>query len=188
MSNNHDFWPYSYREYAQRIIWKIVCVTVWPFAWKRLCWARPLILRAFGARISLNCEIDGSVEIFLPAALKIGESCAIGPRTNLYNLGGLELGERVVISQDVHLCGGTHDYTKSSLPLMRKMIRIENDAWVCAGAFIGPGVKIGEGAVVGARAVVMKDVEPWSVVAGNPARFIKKRTIEDLVKAEVEHP
>ena len=48
---------------------------------------------------------------------------------------------------------------------------------MAAEAFVGPGVTIGEGAVVGARAAVFRDVEPWSVVGGNPARFIKKRKI-----------
>ena len=58
-------------------------------------------------------------------------------------------------------------------------IMIGSQAWIAADAFVGMGVTIGEGAVVGARAVVMKDVEPWTVVAGNPARFIKKRELRD---------
>lgn len=48
---------------------------------------------------------------------------------------------------------------------------------MAAEAFIGPGVTIGEGAVVGARGCVFKDVDPWTVVGGNPAKFIKKRII-----------
>ena len=56
-------------------------------------------------------------------------------------------------------------------------IRIRKYAWVAAEAFIGPGVTIGEGAVVGARAAVFRDVEPWNVVGGNPAKFLKKRVI-----------
>ena len=59
---------------------------------------------------------------------------------------------------------------------MRK-ITIGSYVWIAAGAFIGPGVTIGDGAVVGARAVVTRDVEPWTVVAGNPARMIKRREI-----------
>ena len=56
-------------------------------------------------------------------------------------------------------------------------ILIGSQAWVAARAFVGPGVTVGEGAVVGACAVVTKDVEPWTVVAGNPAKFIKNRVI-----------
>jgi len=55
------------------------------------------------------------------------------------------------------------------MPLVIAPIMIEAEAWVAADVFVGPGVTIGEGAVVGARSTVMRDVEPWTVVAGNPA-------------------
>jgi putative colanic acid biosynthesis acetyltransferase WcaF len=87
------------------------------------------------------------------------------------------LGQRVTISHRAHLCAGTHDYTRPDLPLVKPPIVIRDQAWICTDAFIGPGVTVGEGVVVGARAVVTKDVEPWTVVAGNPARVIKKRTL-----------
>jgi putative colanic acid biosynthesis acetyltransferase WcaF len=82
-----------------------------------------------------------------------------------------------VVSQDVYFCGGTHDYTRPHYPLQRLAIRVEDDVWIGAGAFICPGARIGQGAVVGARAVVAKDVPPWKVVAGNPARVIKYRLL-----------
>ena len=51
------------------------------------------------------------------------------------------------------------------------------EAWICAEAFVGPGVTIGEGAIVGARAVAMKDVKSWMIVIGNPARGSRRREI-----------
>jgi putative colanic acid biosynthesis acetyltransferase WcaF len=63
------------------------------------------------------------------------------------------------------------------MKLVTAPIRIGAGAWICAGAFVGPGVSIGDGSVVAARAVVVKDVEPWIVVGGNPAKFIKKREL-----------
>ena len=59
------------------------------------------------------------------------------------------------------------------MPLIKHPIIVGDDAWVCADAFVGPGVEIGEGAIVGARAAVFENVESWTVVGGNPARFIK---------------
>ena len=56
-------------------------------------------------------------------------------------------------------------------------IVIEEQAWVCAEAFVIQGVTVGQGAVCAARAVVIKDVEPWTVVGGNPAKFIKERML-----------
>ena len=64
-----------------------------------------------------------------------------------------------------------------TMPLLKPPIEIRDQAWICADAFVGPGVIVGEGAVVGARAVAVKNVEAWTVVAGNPARMIKKRIL-----------
>jgi putative colanic acid biosynthesis acetyltransferase WcaF len=61
--------------------------------------------------------------------------------------------------------------------LLRPPIFIGDQSWVCADAFVGPGVTIGEGAIVGAGAVAMKDVKPWRIVVGNPARESKRREI-----------
>ncbi len=93
----------------------------------------------------------------------------------IYNLGKICIGSRCFISQRSLLCAGTHDYQKPQFPLLKIPITIGNDVCVCADAFISPGVRIGDGAVVGARAVVIKDVLPGQVVAGNPAQIIGTR-------------
>jgi len=63
---------------------------------------------------------------------------------------------------------------------------IGNDVWFGMEAYIMPGVTIGDGAIIGARSVVVKDVEPYSIVAGNPARFIKKRFPDETIKSLLE--
>ncbi|WP_199484196.1 LbetaH domain-containing protein [Thiocapsa marina] len=95
----------------------------------------------------------------------------------IYNLGPVTIGDRAAISHRAHLCAGTHDYRDPTLPLLRLPIEIGSQAWVCADAFIGPGCRVGEGAVVGAAAVVVSDVAPWQIVAGNPARVIRTRVL-----------
>ncbi len=77
---------------------------------------------------------------------------------------------------------GNSDSRDKTLPLLREDVVIGNNVWICPGAFIAPGVTIGEGAVMAARSVVVKDVEPWTIVGGNPASFIKKRTIKETEK------
>jgi putative colanic acid biosynthesis acetyltransferase WcaF len=119
-----------------------------------------------------------STRIYFPWNLTVGDWSAIGEEVLIYNLGPVTLGKKVTISHRAHLCAGTHDYTRPELPLIKPPIEIGDQAWVCADAFVGPGVVVGEGAVVGARAVVMKNVEPWTVVAGNPARFVRKRELK----------
>ena len=74
------------------------------------------------------------------------------------------------------------------MPLTKPPIQIGADAWVCAEAFVGPGVRVGEGAIVGARAVVMKSVSAKSVMSGNPAVVIAQRTFnfEDTGSKEID--
>lgn len=174
---NVDPWPYPFKNYIMRVVWFLVYCSVWKLGWKRIRFLRAAMLRAVGARVHLDLEVNGSARIMFPWLMTIGARCAIGPRVDIYNLGGIEIGDDVVLSQDVYLCGGTHDYTRNDYPLLRKKITIGNGVWICAGAFIGPGVTIGEGAVIGARAVVMKDVEPWAIMSGNPAVMVKRRVM-----------
>jgi len=172
-------WPYSPAHYAARLAWVVVRSTVWKIAWKRLPALRCLLLRAFGTKTNLKTELAGSCRVEMPWHLTLGEHTAIGPRVHLYNLGDMVIGKRTIISQDCYLCGGTHDYTSPTFDLIRSKIVIGDDVWIAAGAFIGPGVTVGDGAVVGACAVVIKDVPPWTVVAGNPAKVIKPREIKE---------
>lgn len=101
-------------------------------------------------------------------------SC-LGPDVKCYSMALIQLGERVIVSQDVHLCSGSHDYTQESFQLFAEPIIIDSDAWICAEAFLAPGVRIGEGVVIGARSVVTRSQPPWFVCAGNPAKPLKPR-------------
>ncbi len=167
---------YSSRELLKRIGWTLARPL---FRWSpRPCFAwRCFLLRLFGARVGSHVHVYNSAEIYFPWNIDIGEWSAIGEHAYVYNLGRISIGKRVTVSQRAHLCAGTHDYTRPDLPLLRPPIAVKDQAWICADAFIGPGVTIGEGVVVGARAVVVGNVEPWIVVAGNPAREVKKRKL-----------
>ena len=129
-------------------------------------------------RIGEHVHVYNSANIYFPWNLEVGEWSAIGEHALIYNLGTVRIGSKVTISQRAHLCAGSHDHTDPSMPLLKPPIVIEDQAWVCADAYVGPGVIIGEGAVVGARSVVTKNVEPWHIVVGNPARFLRKRELQ----------
>ena len=88
------------------------------------------------------------------------------------------IGKNVCIGEDVRLITGSHDVTSPHFNLVTRPITINDNVWIATGAIVLPGVTIGEGAVVGAGSVVTKDVEPWTVVGGNPAKFIKKRELK----------
>jgi len=138
---------------------------------------RNFVLRIFGANISAHVNIYSSARIWAPWNLEIGDYSSLGPNVDCYNQGKITIGSNTTISQKTYLCASSHDITDSKHALILQPIVIEDQVWVAADAFIGPGVTIGEGAVIGARAAVFKDVLPWTVVGGNPAKFIKKREI-----------
>src|ERR1035437_6699360 len=136
-------------------------------AWERLplgigrwCRRRRTCVRRFGAKVGKKCIIRRTVRVYYPWNVEIGDLCIVGDEARLYSLGKITLGDRSMVSQEAYLCAGTHDYTEVALPLLRVPVTVGKEAWVCARAFIGPGVTVGEGAVVAAGAVVVKDVEP----------------------------
>jgi putative colanic acid biosynthesis acetyltransferase WcaF len=147
------------------------------FAWSpRQFWGwRNGLLRLFGARIGRGVHIHPSVRIAVPWNLAVGDHAAVGDGAILYSLGAITLGPRVTVSQHAHLCAGTHDHRRADLPLVKAPITVGEGAWICADAFVGPGVVVGDHAIVGARAVAVGEVAPWTIVGGNPARRIAER-------------
>ncbi|MEI6891692.1 MAG: hypothetical protein V5783_05920 [Pontiella sp.] len=138
---------------------------------------RRFILKCFGARLGRRVNVANTATIYFPWNLEVGDWSSIGERAMIYNLGKITIGKQATISQGVHLCAGSHDYLDPAMPLLTLPITIGDQVWICADAFIGPNVVVGEAAVVGARAVACKDVNSWSVVAGNPAVEVRSRSL-----------
>lgn len=184
MKNKIDIAHYqnvlSRKHQVIRLVWGIV----WPLAtwflprsmgmgWKRM------ILRMFGAHIAPTANIYSSVKIYYPSNLWMDEYSCMASDVDCYNVVPIHIGAQSTVSQGAYLCTASHDITDPKNHLITEPIVIEDQAWIGAKAFVGMGVTIGQGAVVGATASVYKDVEPWTVVGGNPAKFIKKRVIKD---------
>ena len=106
------------------------------------------------------------------------EYSCLAPEVDCYNVAKITIGAHATVSQRTFLCAASHDITLSENPLIIAPIAIEDQAWIGAEAYIGMGVTIGQGAVVGARAAVFKDVSGWTIVGGNPAKFLKNREIK----------
>jgi putative colanic acid biosynthesis acetyltransferase WcaF len=167
--------PWSLSHRLKYALWTLVWASLYRTTPKPLYRWRILLLRCFGAKILGRCYVASSSKVKFPWHLTMHDRASLGDHCEVYNLGHVHLGERVTIAQHVYLCAGTHDLSKSSLPLVVGDINIGADVFVGAKALILPGVNLGEGSVVGAGSVVTKDVEPWTIVAGNPARPIRKR-------------
>ncbi len=169
---------YTRKDLLLRLFWSFGSL-IFSLTPKHFYALRHNILRLFGARIGEGSKIYPSVKITFPWNLRVGNKTCVGHNVRLYNLGQLNIGNSVTISQGAHLCGGSHDYSKvdtaKDMPLIKSEINVEDSVWICADAFIGPSVTVSKKAIIGARAVVINDVPECSVYAGNPARLIKVR-------------
>ena len=141
--------------------------------WKRF------LLRLFGAKIASTAIVYSSAKVYYPANLVMDDYSCLASDVDCYNVAPVHIGANTTISQGAYLCTARHDITDPLNHLITAPIIIEDQAWVGAKAFIGMGVTIGQGVVVGATASVYKNVEQWTVVGGNPAKFIKKRIIKE---------
>jgi putative colanic acid biosynthesis acetyltransferase WcaF len=177
MDLSHCPSPHSLANRAGRLLWNVVWLVFCRFSPHPLWGWRRFWLRLFGARIGARALIFPSVKIWAPWNLEMGDHACLGRNVECYSADRITLGAHALVSQYSYLCAASHDHERPRLPLVTAPISIGASAWVAADAFVGPGVTVGEGAVVGARACVMKDVEAWTVVGGNPARFLKRREI-----------
>lgn len=170
----------SRKNQLMRLLWSIVWgIFAYPLprsmgnAWKRF------LLCLFGAKIDSTAVVYSSAKVYYPANLIMERYACLASDVDCYNVAPIKIGANSTVSQGAYLCTASHNIADPLIPLITAPIVIEDQSWVAAGAFIGMGVTIGQGAVVGARAAVFKDVEPWTVVGGNPAKFIKKRVIKE---------
>lgn len=140
---------------------------------------RMTALKLIGLKIDKTSNINRHCYIMAGNRLSIGKYSHINRLCTLDARGLLYIGNSVSISHGVMIMSGGHDINSKTFEAIFRPIVIEDYVWIGCGAIILQGVTIGKGAVVAAGAVVTKDIPPYTVVGGNPARPIKKRT-EDL--------
>lgn len=105
--------------------------------------------------------------------MSIGENVFINYGLSCMSSGGVTIEDGVMIGPNASILTANHQLDDIRI-LIFKPIIIKKNAWIGARAIILPGVTIGEGAIVASGAVVTKNVEPYTVVGGNPAKFIKR--------------
>ena len=121
-----------------------------------------------GSSICAGCFITGY-------QVRIGANSVVNRGTYLDGRAALTIGDNVNIAHQALLQTLTHDPRSANFSVVGRKVAIHDHAWIGARAIVCPGVTVGEGAVVGAGAVVTRDVPPWTIVAGNPARTIGER-------------
>jgi len=152
-----------------------------------------------------KCQIDKTAKVASGSALtkvKMGRYSYVGDYTHITDA---EIGSFCSIGCHCGIGGGIHpsDHVSTSPVFLQgrnilgknfsnipydpsKKVTIGNDVWIGEGVYIMPGIKIGDGSIIGAHAVVTKDIEPYTIVAGVPAKSIKKRFDDDTIKKLLE--
>jgi len=137
---------------------------------------RAFVLRKMGSKIAKGVSIYRNGYIWDGSNLEIGSGSTIGFKVHLDDRRGIKIRENVTIASEVMIWTLHHDYEDIHFKTIGGSVVIEDYAWICSRAVILPGVTIGKGAVVAAGSVVTKDVDPWTVVGGVPAKKISERT------------
>lgn len=165
----------------------VLCERIFRNGWQRYmlfqvstipsCHLRKWIYNALGANIGLKVVFHFRTEIRAPHLLTVGKGCIIGDNAILDARRGLTLGENVNLSSNVSIYTLQHDHRDSHFKCAEEggEVKIDDRVWLGSNVIILPGVHIGEGAVCCAGCVVTKDVEPYAVVAGIPAKKVNTR-------------
>ena len=159
------------------VAWYITKVVFFLSAWPWPSALKSRLLTLFGCEVGRGLVIRPRVNIHFPWKLNIGDHCWIGEGTEILNLASVTLDDHSTLSHGVYIAAAGHDSSSASMAYKNQPVRIGRSAWVTSRAFVGPGVTVGEGALIGAGAVVLSDVEPNSVMVGNPAVAVAVRSI-----------
>jgi len=148
-------------------------------------------------KIGSRSIINGELLVFANGGhIAIGEWCYIGEGSRIWSAEAIDIGNRVMISHNANIFDNhTHPLSAKlrhrhfrhiatyghpkSIDLGGRGVKICDDVWIAAGVTVLRGVTIGRGAIVGAGSVVIRDIEPWTLVGGNPARVLRKLEPED---------
>jgi maltose O-acetyltransferase len=176
----HHFWYCFYYGFAQHLP---ASYRFQPFGrWAKVCRriACQRIFRVSGKRIN----VEHGADFYTGWEIELGDDSSIG--VNCMVPYDLKVGNDVMMGPGVIVVGENHRFDRADIPMRLQgytrypPVQIEDDVWIGARAVILPGVRIGRGAIVGAGAIVTKDVPPYAVCVGNPARVLRYRNRPDI--------
>ena len=151
---------------------------VWEYVWLVFCsWTpkpanpwRIFWLKAFGGKVIGRPFVHQRARIQIPWNLTLHDRACLGDRANAYSLDKIVIHEHATVAQEAYLCTGTHAFDRPERNLLTAPIIVGAHAFVGAKAFIMPGVELGPHSIVGACSMVTRNVAPYAVVKGNPAK------------------
>ena len=176
-----DTWvqaSYSRRNRLGRLLWAIVYVLLYrPTPRPMHAW-RAMLLRLFGAQLGPHCHFYAKGRIWAPWNLVCADHVTLGDDAELYNPSRFTFASHAIVSQGAYVCGATHRYDSPEFTLVSYPMHFGAYSWVCAKAIVSPGVNLGSGSILGLGSIATRDLEPFGVYAGVPAKKVKERARE----------
>lgn len=172
---NRSFWYIFYYAFAQHLPASYRYQTLGKFG--KLCRgaACKRIFRSSGKRIN----VEQGANFFTGWEIEIGDDSSLG--INCIIPYDLKVGKDVMMGPFVIIIGENHQFSSRDIPMRLQgyqhysPVRIEDDVWIGARVIILPGITIGKGSIIGAGSIVTKDIPPYAICTGNPARVIRMR-------------
>lgn len=158
-----------------RFLWGICWLVLYRPSPRPLHVWRAMLLRLFGAKLGAKCHFYPGSKIWAPWNLRCEDRVTLADGAEVYNPSPITFGSHAIVSQGAYICGATHLYNEPEFRLVSFPMRIGAFAWICARAMVSPGVNVGDGAILGLGSIATKDLEPFGVYAGAPARKVKER-------------
>jgi len=137
---------------------------------------RIIVYKILRLKIGNHTTMLRPIFFYNPYSISIGDNCALNDHIVLDGRGNLKIGNRVNISPYVKIYTAEHSINSETFEYISDSVHIDDYVWISTGAMIMPGVKIGKGAVIAAGSVVTKNVEPFSIMGGIPAKKIGIRS------------
>lgn len=162
----------------KRLLWYFANVFFLKNHWNPFSSLKVAVLRLFGAKIGRRVTIKPGVNIKYPWRLEIGDHSWIGEEVWIDNLVPVRIGANCCLSQGAMLLTGNHNYKKPTFDLMVEGITLEDGVWIGAKATVCPGVVCRSHAVLGVQSVATRNLSPYRVYQGNPARPVRERIME----------
>lgn len=171
--------PFSLGYKLKSRLWNLVNGTLFRWSPFFLRKYRIALVRMFGGNIDWTASISAKATIIDPWNLTMGKQSSLGDYSYLSCRDKVIIGSKSCIGRGVYLSTGSHNIYSEHFEMITGPIEIGDCVWVATNSTVFKDVKISDGAVIGAKSLVTKNVEPWTVVGGNPAKFIKKRIIKN---------
>ena len=166
---------FSLSNRLRRVLWNIVYAVLYRLSPRPFHAWRAMLLRLFGAKLGPACHFYPRARVWAPWNLICEERVSVADDAELYNPSPLYMGSHCIVSQGAYICGATHEYNNPEFRLVHFPMRLGPYSWVCARATVNPGVNLGTGAILALGSVATRDLEPFGIYAGIPARKISQR-------------